>query len=113
MTWQSSNNLDPLDVDSTKTVRAITLPELNAASGPKWHVVQLTVSNRPVNLDTMPQLDAFKTHRLYVITGIDNNIPRYALRLGFFPDEVSANMICGHLRTFFPSASITRVSAAE
>ena len=113
MTRQSSNSLEPLDLDSTQTVRALTMPELNAASGPKWHVVQLTVSNRPVNLDTMPQLDAFKTHRLYVVAGVENNVPRYALRLGFFPDEVSANMTCGYLRTFFPSASITRVSAAE
>jgi hypothetical protein len=104
---------EPLDVDSTQTMRAITLPELNDAGQPKWFVVQLAVSDRPINLETMPRLDVFAAHRLYVVVGKQNNTTRYALRLGFFPDEVSADMVCSHLRTFFRTPSIVRVSTAE
>jgi hypothetical protein len=61
----------------------------------------------------MPRLEVFAARRLYCVVGKRDNTPQYALRLGFFADEASAEAVCGHLRTFFASPEIVRVSAAE
>lgn len=99
--------------DSTQTVRAMRLPELYDSHAPRWYVVQLVVSDKPVNLDLMPRLEVFAAHRLYAVAGEQQNATRYALRLGFFSDEASAEPICGYMRSFFSSPSIVRVSVAE
>jgi hypothetical protein len=109
----SIDRREPLQVESTQTMRAISLTELNDANRQKWFVVQLVTSDRPINLEMMPRLDVFLAHRLYVVAGTQGNTTRYALRLGFFADEQSADTICGHVRTFFPSPAIVRVSAEE
>jgi hypothetical protein len=101
------------DLDSTQTVRALTNDELYDSHRPKSFAIQLVVSDRPVNLDMMPRLEAFAAHKLYAVVGKRDNVAQYALRLGFFPDELSANLVCGHLRTFFASPEIVRISAAE
>jgi hypothetical protein len=106
-------NRESLDVDSTQTMRAIDPSELYDSQQPKWYAVQLVLSDRPVNLDMMPRLEVFAAHRLYTLTAKQPNGTWYALRLGFFPDEASAEVICGYLRTFFASPSIVRVSMAE
>ncbi len=104
---------ESLDLDSTQTVRAISMPELYDSQRPKWYAIQLVVSDRPVNLDTMPRLEVFASHRLYAVAGKQDGASRHALRMGFFPDEGSAETICGYLKTFFSSPSVVRVSAAE
>jgi hypothetical protein len=102
------------DIDSTQTLRAIPAQELYDSHRPRHYVIQLVASERPVNLDMMPRLDVFAAHRLYaVITGRKDNGFRYALRLGFFPDEESAQAVCQELSAFFAAASIVQVSAAE
>ena len=103
----------PLDVDSTQRMRALTPTELYDSHRPKCYAVQLVVSDRPVNLDMMPRLEVFAAHRLYTIAAKQENGTWHALRLGFFPDEESAQVICGYLQTFFASPSIVRVSTAE
>ena len=110
----SGDGRDPPDIDSTQTLRAIPAHELYDSHRPKWYVIQLVASDRPVNLDMMPRLDVFAAHRLYaVITGRRDNGFRYALRLGFFSDEASAQAICGQLSAFFAAPSIVQVSDAE
>jgi hypothetical protein len=104
---------EPLDMDSTQTLRAISMPELYDSQRPKWYAIQLVVSDRPVNLDTMPRLEVFASYRLYAVAGKQDGATRHALRMGFFPDEVSAETLCGYLKTFFSSPSVVRVSAAE
>lgn len=101
------------DLDSTQTLRAIPRDELYDSHRPRWHVVQLVVSDKPVNLDMMPRLEVFAAHRLYAIAGKQHAATSYSLRLGFFPDEETAEVVCGYLRTFFASPSTLRVSAAE
>ena len=103
----------PLDVDSTQRMRALTPTELYDSHRPKSYAVQLVVSDRPVNLDMMPRLEVFAAHRLYTIAAKQQSGTWHALRLGFFPDEESAQVICGYLQTFFSSPSIVRVSTAE
>ena len=109
----SDDRRRPLDVDSTQRMRALTPTELYDSHRPKSYAVQLVVSDRPVNLDMMPRLEVFAAHRLYTIAAKQPGGTWYALRLGFFPDEESAQVICGYLETFFSSPSIVRVSTAE
>jgi hypothetical protein len=109
----SSDRRKPLDVDSTQSVRALTPTELYDSNRPKSYAVQLVLSDRPVNLDMMPRLEVFAAHQLYTIAAKQHNGTWHALRLGFFPDEESAQVICGYLQTFFSSPEIVRVSEAE
>ena len=109
----SSDRRKPIDVDSTQRMRALTPTELYDSHRPKSYAIQLVVSDRPVNLDMMPRLEVFAAHRLYTIAAKQPNGTWHALRLGFFPDEQSAEVICGYLQTFFSSPSIVRVSEAE
>ncbi len=109
----SGDRRKPLDVDSTQSLRALTPTELYDSHRPKSYAVQLVVSDRPVNLDMMPRLEVFAAHRLYTIAAKQQSGMWHALRLGFFPDEESAQVLCGYLQTFFASPSIVRVSEAE
>src|SRR4030095_12619105 len=54
-----------LDVDSTQTMRALSEAELYDSHQPRSFAVQLVVSDRPINLDMMPRLEAFAAHQLY------------------------------------------------
>jgi hypothetical protein len=109
----SSDRRKPLDVDSTQRMRSLTPTELYDSHRPKSYAVQLVVSDRPVNLDMMPRLEVFTAHRLYTIAAKQQSGTWHALRLGFFSDEESAQVVCGYLQTFFSSPSIVRVSTAE
>jgi hypothetical protein len=109
----SNDHRKPLDVDSTQRMRALTPTELYDSHRPKSYAVQLVVSDRPVNLDMMPRLDVFAAHRLYAIAAKQESGSWHALRLGFFPNEESAQVLCGYLQTFFSSPSVVRVSNAE
>jgi hypothetical protein len=109
----SVDRRESLDVDSTQTMRAIAPSELYDSQRPKSYAIQLVISDRPVNLDMMPRLEVFAAHRLYTLAAKLENGTWHALRLGFFPDEQSAEVVCGYLRTFFSSPAIVRVSTAE
>ena len=102
-----------LPFDSTQTIRAVTARELRDPNQQKWFAVQLAVSDRPVNLETLPRFEVFATHRLYAIQGRLGANPCYALRLGFFTEQESARQICADLKAFYRSASVVQVSAAE
>jgi hypothetical protein len=101
------------NLDSTQTVRAVSMDELYDSHRPKWYAIQLVVSDRAVNLDLMPRIEAFVAHRLYAVVGKQGNVQQFALRLGFFPDTESAQAICEGLRNYFASPSVVRVSDAE
>jgi hypothetical protein len=101
------------DLDSTQTVRAVSLDELYDSHRPKWYAVQLVVSDRAVNLDMMPRLEAFASHRLYAIVGKQGNVQQFALRLGFFADAESAQAICEGVSNYFAAPTVVRVSDAE
>lgn len=102
-----------LPFDSTQTVRTVTVLELRDPSQQKWFAVQLAVSDRPVNLETMPRFEVFAAHNLYAIQGRLGANACYALRLGFFTEQESAQTICTDLKAFYRSASVVRVSEAE
>jgi hypothetical protein len=102
-----------LDVDSTQTMRALSEAELYDSHQPRSFAVQLVVSDRPINLDMMPRLEAFAAHQLYSLVAKHETGNWYALRLGFFPDERSAAATCEHLRPYFSAPTTVRVSVAE
>src|SRR5262245_17066908 len=82
----------PVDLDSTQTLRTLSESELYDSHQPRWYAVQLVVSDRPINLDMMPRLDAFAAHQLYALAAKHETGTWHALRLGFFPDEQSAEV---------------------
>jgi hypothetical protein len=104
---------DPVDVDSTQTMRALSASELYDSHKARWYAVQLVISDRPINLEMMPRLESFAAHQLYALAAKHETGTWHALRLGFFPDEHSAEALCEHLRTYFSAAAIVRVSVAE
>lgn len=101
------------DLDSTQTIRALTSDELKDESQEKWFSIQLAVSDQPVNLDAMPRLDIFEAYRLYSVASAGSGKITHSLRIGFFREEVSAEAVCGYLRTFFNSPTVVRISIAE
>jgi hypothetical protein len=103
----------PPDFDSTQTIRALTAAELDDETQPKWFAVQLAISEQPINLDTMPHLDIFAAYRLYSVASAEGGKILHNMRLGFFKEEVSAEAVCGYLKTFFANPSVLRVSVAE
>lgn len=104
--------MNKLRVDSTQTLRALSLPEAQDVSR-RWFVVQLVTSDRPINLEMMPRLEVFDSYHLYAVSGRQDDGNMFALRLGFFSDDVSANTLCGYLKTFFALPTVMRVSVAE
>jgi hypothetical protein len=113
--WRNDTATDGTlpDLEITQTIRPITQLELDDKNGAKWFVVQLAVSDHPVNLDAMPKLDIFDAYTVYCANILENGGIRYALRLGFFSEDVSAQAVMGYLRTFFGSPSVERISKAE
>ncbi|MGD9841602.1 MAG: hypothetical protein AB7F79_00815 [Steroidobacteraceae bacterium] len=100
-------------LDTTLTIRALTRAEADDPSKPKWFVVQLALSEQPVNLDAMPKLDIFVAYSLYSVALMEGGTIRHALRLGFFREQVSAEAVMGYLKTFFAAPTISQISASE
>jgi hypothetical protein len=101
------------DLDSTQTIRALTSDELADDSKEKWFAIQLAISDQPVNLETMPRLDIFEAYRLYSVATAGSGKITHSLRLGFFREEISAEAVCGYLKTFFAAPTVVRISIAE
>lgn len=105
---------DPLpEMDSTQTIRELTQLELADADASRWFAIQLSLSEEAANPDDVPHLDIFDAYRLYSVAGLDKIGFRHALRLGFFTDQSSAEMVAGYLRSYFDAPEVKRVSQAE
>ena len=72
-----------------------------AVSGP--FVVNLCASVAPIDLKPggMPGLERY---RLYQVRRVEDNRPRYRLRLGFFADEAATEVVLAAVREFYPAA---------
>jgi hypothetical protein len=100
-------------VDSTQTIRALTALELSDDEVSRWFVIQLMLSEQPIDPSEVPNLDIFVEYRLYSVAGIDQDGIRHALRLGFFSSESAAQAVAGYIGTFFDSPCVKRISIAE
>jgi len=99
--------------DTTQTVRPLTRAELEDAKDWRWFVIELSLSEKPFNPDTVPNLDIYRLYRLYCVAARDGDRVLYALRLGFFSEEVGAKAVANYLATHYDNPVIKRVSAAE
>ncbi|MGE0115580.1 MAG: hypothetical protein AB7T07_11960 [Steroidobacteraceae bacterium] len=100
-------------LDTTLTIRTLTQTEADDPNRPKWFVVQLALSEQPINLETMPKLDIFAAYNLYSVALMEGGGIKHALRLGFFRENVSAEAVMGYLKAFFSAPRISQISTAE
>ena len=100
-------------VDSTQTVRALSLPEQTDEQSPKIFAIQLALSSREIRAESVPNLAIFDEYRLYATLSEATGRVVHTLRLGFFSDDVAAQAVTYYLRSFFESAAVIRVSEAE
>ena len=99
-------------VDSTQTLRALTMPELDDRSTMLF-VIQLALTDKEIAPETVPNLAIFNEYRLYSTVGREQGKVMHALRLGFFSDEAPALAVAGYLGSYFDAPTVTRVSVAE
>jgi hypothetical protein len=100
-------------LESTQTLRPLTLLELGEHEAPRWFVVQLALSDDAFDPDALPHLDIFSLYRLYTVVGFDQGRLVHALRLGFFGEEASARAVANYLASFYDAPAVKRVSVAE
>ncbi len=100
------------DLESTQTVRALTSVELDNAEA-KCFVIQLSLVEHELDPESVPNLDIFSEYRLYSVVGRDQGRIMHALRLGFFADEIAANIVATYLSDYYDKPSVVRVSLAE
>jgi len=104
----------PLEsLESTQTVRALTVTELEDEATSRWFVIQLALADKAFDPDAVPNLDLFSEYRLYSVAGLDQGRVVHALRLGFFREEIAAVAVASYLGSFWDKPTIKRVSLAE
>lgn len=100
-------------IDSTQTIRALTVAELSDLETSRWFVIELMQSQQLIEPEQVPKLDIFNEYRLYSLCEADQGQATHALRLGFFSSEIAAQAVAGYLNSHFPTTTIKRVSIAE
>ena len=104
---------DAPEIDSTRTIRALTALELSDEQASSWFAIQLTLCERPIDPAEVPNLAIFSEYRLYSVAGLAEGRVMHALRLGFFSSESAAAAVGGYLAQFFDAPCVKRVSIAE
>jgi hypothetical protein len=99
--------------ETTQSVRPLTQLERDDAKNGRWFVIELSLSEKPFDPDTVPNLDIYRLYRLYCVAGREKDRVMYALRLGFFGEEVAAIAVANYLAAHYDKPKIKRVSAAE
>lgn len=100
-------------MDSTQTVRALSLDELAEPEDAQWFAIELARGGDQIAAEHVPNLDIFSEYRLYSITGLDQDRVVHVLRVGFFSSEVAAEAVAGYLGTYFEAPAVKRVSHSE
>lgn len=102
------------DLESTQTMRALTSAELaDTNKSTHWFSIELSVSDKAFDPDSVPDLDIFSAYRLYVIKSEGPGGAIHALRLGFFGSDIAAKAVAGYLTDHYQKAAVMRVSNAE
>lgn len=110
---EAPSDRQSLSLETTQTVRALTMLELEEEVAERWYVIQLELSDHAIDPDTVENLDIFHVYRLYSVSGHDQGRFVHSLRLGFFSEEVAAKAVAGYLTAHYDDPTIKRVSAAE
>ena len=104
---------NPISLESTQTMRAITKAELEDENALPWFVIELATSNTAFDPDTVPNLDIFAEYRLYSVAEQGETGIVHALRVGFFSAEIAAKAVASYLSQYYDNPAIKRVSLAE
>ena len=107
----STEQIELLRPDDTGTRRALREAVIRGA--PVSFAVQLHWSARSIDTARVPPLPIFKAFTLYAVESRRASGSCHFLRLGFFPDPVSAKRVAAHLRTTFTSAAVIPVLDEE
>jgi hypothetical protein len=103
----------PISLESTQTMRAITMAELEDENALPWFVIELATSKEAFDPDTVPNLDIFAEYRLYSVAEPGSSDIVHALRVGFFSAEIAAKAVASYLSQYYDKPAIKRVSLAE
>lgn len=77
------------------------------------YVIQLSTSDDPPRLDSLPDLAVLRQFRLYAVKAETGDEVAYRLRLGFFADMKEAQVVRDQVLSQFPGSWILKVSAEE
>lgn len=108
---RGSEQIELLRPEDTGTRRA--LKEAVAQGAPVSFAVQLHWSTRPIEPIGVPSLPMFKGHTLYAVESRRTSRSCFFLRLGFFPDPLSAKQAALLVRSSFASAAVVPVLDEE
>jgi hypothetical protein len=100
-------------MDSTETDRTLTPLELADGEASCWFAIQLMLREEPIDAEQVPNLGIFTEYRLYSVTGLEQDLVRHVLRVGFFSSELAAQAVADYLVGYFDSPVVKRVSNAE
>jgi hypothetical protein len=89
------------------------LKEAVVQGAPVSFAVQLHWSARPIDPSGLAALPAFKPYTLYTVESRRANRSCFFLRLGFFPDPISAKEVAFAVRSSFESAAVVPVIDEE
>jgi hypothetical protein len=89
------------------------LKEAVVQGAPVSFAVQLQWTARPIDLDHVKSLDAFRGHTLYATESHRKGRSIYFLRVGFFSDPRSAKEVAVQVRATFASAAVIPVVEPE
>ena len=77
------------------------------------YAVNLRSSKAPFNVPDIPQLETFKSHRLYTTRQKKGDTVWHRLRLGFFLSTKNAQKTLSSLQDAYPDAWVTKISKKE
>jgi len=90
-----------------------TVVPFEAESSAFPYCINLASSEKPFQVNELPDLEEFSSYRLYTAILDKGDKQWYRLRLGFFESVAEANAVRGHLLQQYPEAWVTKVSVAE
>jgi hypothetical protein len=88
-------------------------PTLSALSKGSIYAINLQSTLSPVHPASLPELSGFESHRLYTTRFEKDGRIWHRLRLGFFPSMREAGQGLDDLRSLYPQAWVTSISAHE
>jgi hypothetical protein len=100
-------------IDSTQTVRALTLHELEDSGASQWFAIELAQSGESIDSAEIPDIDIFVEYQLYSVKASLEERNLHLLRVGFFSSQIAAEAVAGYLGSYFSAPKVLRVSIAE
>lgn len=112
--WPASPNAAlPGPPRKTPRRRRGRLPVLNRTAKARPIAIQLKTTLRPIDIDALPDIEAFREFELYTTDHRAEGMVWHRLRLGFFADRESAKSVLGEVKRYFRGARLVGVGKKE